>query len=89
MAAGRQVAKAADDLTDLEDDEAVDEANQKPAQPDAPGIAVDRKAVESELALVESFVKRAKSLPHDAKARSFQDAIRVVLDESTAPHVWA
>jgi adenine-specific DNA-methyltransferase len=80
MAAGRQVAKAADDLTDLEDDEAVDEANQKPAQPDAPGIAVDRKAVESELALVESFVRRAKSLPHDAKARSFQDAIRVVLD---------
>ena len=32
-------------------DEAVDEANQKPAQPDAPGTAVDRKAVESELAL--------------------------------------
>ncbi|MGE0703839.1 MAG: helicase-related protein, partial [Vicinamibacterales bacterium] len=80
MAAGRQMAKAADDLTDLEDDDGVDEANQKPAEPDTPGIAVDRKAVESELALVETFVKRAKSLPHDAKARSFQDAIRVVLD---------
>jgi hypothetical protein len=30
--------------------------------------------------LVEDFVARARSLPHDAKARSFQDAIRVVLE---------
>ena len=34
----------------------------------------------AELALVESFVARARSLPDDAKARSFQDAIRVVLE---------
>ena len=42
--------------------------------------AVDREAVASELARVEDFVARANSLPHDAKARSFQDAIRVILD---------
>ena len=41
---------------------------------------VDRAAVANELARVEDFVARANSLPHDAKARSFQDAIRVVLD---------
>ena len=41
---------------------------------------VDREAVAGELARVEDFVARAKSLPHDAKARSFQDAIRVILD---------
>ncbi len=38
------------------------------------------RAVAAELARVEDFVARARSLPHDAKARSFQDAIRVVLD---------
>ena len=41
---------------------------------------VDRGAVAAELARVEDFVARARSLPHDAKARSFQDAIRVILD---------
>ena len=41
---------------------------------------IDREAVAGELARVEGFVARARSLPHDAKARSFQDAIRVILD---------
>ena len=34
----------------------------------------------AELARVQDFIARARSLPHDAKARSFQEAIRVVLD---------
>src|SRR5439155_2071663 len=42
--------------------------------------AVDNATLASELARVEDFIARAKSLPHDAKARSFKDAIRVVLD---------
>jgi Helicase conserved C-terminal domain/SNF2-related domain len=74
MAVGRGEAIPSDDLRDLEDEdeEAVTASDEKPA-------AVDRGAVGKELALVESFVKRARSLPDDAKARSFQDAIRVVL----------
>jgi hypothetical protein len=28
----------------------------------------------------ESFISRARSLPHDAKARSFQEAIKVIFD---------
>ena len=38
------------------------------------------KLFANELARVEGFVARARSLPNDAKARSFQEAIRVVLD---------
>ena len=34
----------------------------------------------SELALVDSFVARARALPNDAKARAFQDAIRLVIE---------
>jgi hypothetical protein len=59
---------------DLEDDE---EDVEVPAEVPAP---VDNAAVAAELARVEDFVTRARSLPHDAKARSFQDAIRVVLE---------
>ena len=52
----------------------IEEASEEPPVP------VDRGAVAAELARVEGFVARARSLPHDAKARSFQDAIRVILD---------
>ena len=52
--------------------------SRKPAR--TPPVPVDREAVAAELARVEDFVARARSLPHDAKARSFQDAIRVILD---------
>ena len=65
---------ASDDLRDLEDDDEADDSS------DEAPVPVDREAVAGELALVESFVARAKSLPDDAKARSFQDAIRVILD---------
>ena len=63
-----------DDLRDLEDEDEVEEPPRTRRGP------VDREAVAGELARVEDFVARAKSLPHDAKARSFQDAIRVILD---------
>src|SRR4029453_2740594 len=72
--AGHRARVAHEDLSDLEDEDEVEEATEDPPVP------VDREAVAGELARVEDFVARAKSLPHDAKARSFQDAIRVILD---------
>ncbi len=72
--AGHRARISREDLRDLEDEEEVDEASEEPPAP------VDREAVAGELARVEGFVARARSLPHDAKARSFQDAIRVILD---------
>jgi hypothetical protein len=72
--AGHRARVAHDDLYDLEDEDEADEPTEDPPVP------VDREAVAGELARVEDFVARAKSLPHDAKARSFQDAIRVILD---------
>src|SRR5881396_3512699 len=65
---------AMDMFRDLEDEDEVDEPSEE-----VPPL-VDRKAFANELALVEGFVARARSLPDDAKARSFQEAIRVVLD---------
>ncbi len=41
---------------------------------------LDAVGVADELARVESFVMRARSLPHDAKARSFREAIKLVLE---------
>ena len=59
---------------DLEDEEEIEDT------PGEPTLAVDRSVLVAERALVEGFIARARALPHDAKARSFQDAIRVVLD---------
>jgi Helicase conserved C-terminal domain/SNF2-related domain len=61
-------------LHDLEEEQQIEVSNE-----DAPAVT-DPGAVAAELARVQGFVARARSLPHDAKARSFQDAIRVVLD---------
>jgi adenine-specific DNA-methyltransferase len=61
-------------LSDLEEDEDIDESGD-----DAP-VADNKAAIAAELARVDRYVARARSLPHDAKARSFQDAIRVVLE---------
>ena len=74
LKAGKGAAVSTGDLRDLEDEEEIDQASEE--QP----VPVDRGAVAEELALVEDFITRARSLPHDAKARSFQDAIRVVLE---------
>src|SRR5439155_20568143 len=65
---------AMDMFRDLEDEDEVDETSEESPPP------VDRLAFANELARVEGFVARARSLPDDAKARSFQEAIRVVLD---------
>src|SRR5947207_6353341 len=70
----REPVDAADDLRDLEDDEDVEMVS------DSPSVPAPNGAVGQELALVEDFIARARSLPHDAKARSFHDAIRVVLE---------
>ncbi|PWT91167.1 MAG: hypothetical protein C5B55_08550 [Blastocatellia bacterium] len=59
---------------DLEDEDDIDEASDEPVS------KPDDSAIANELARVEGFIARANSLPDDAKARSFQDAIRVVLN---------
>lgn len=61
-------------LRDLEDEDDIDESSEEPGSP------VDHAALATELFRVEGFVARARSLPNDAKARSFQDAIKVILD---------
>jgi len=61
-------------LGDLEDEEEIDESSEEPTP------RIDGATVAAELVRVEDFVARARSLPDDAKARSFQEAIKVVLD---------
>lgn len=64
---------------DLDDDDISEEATGEPAET-KPLSQLDRAALAEELVRVEEFVARARSLPNDAKARSFQDAIKVVLE---------
>jgi superfamily II DNA or RNA helicase len=61
-------------LRDLEDEDESEESSEEPIPP------IDRVALAAELVRVEDFVARARSLPNDAKARSFQEAIKVMLD---------
>ena len=65
---------AIDVLRDLEDEDEIEES------PDEAPPPIDRATLAAELGRVEGFVARARSLPNDAKARSFQDAIKVILD---------
>lgn len=65
---------ATDMFRDLEEEDELEE----PSEEVPP--TVDHAAFANELARVEDFVARANSLPNDAKARSFREAIRVVLD---------
>ncbi len=74
LAAGHGISVPSEDLRDLEDEEAIDADTEE----DVP--VIDSRGVAEELSLVEDFVARAEALPHDAKARSFQEAIRVVLE---------
>ena len=64
---------ATDMFRDLEEEDELEE----PSEEVPP--TVDHAAFANELARVEDFVARANSLPNDAKARSFREAIRVVL----------
>jgi hypothetical protein len=57
-------------LLDLEDEDEIEDRSEEPNPP------IDRAALAAELARVESFISRARSLPNDAKARSFQEAIK-------------
>ena len=61
-------------LRDLEEEDEIEESSEEPTPP------IDRAALAAELARVEDFIDRARSLPNDAKARSFQEAIKVILD---------
>ncbi len=76
LAAGQDPGGAAELFQDLDDEE-------EPALPsgdDDPIRPSDRKGVLAELARVEGLLSRARSLPGDAKARSFQNAIRLILE---------
>ena len=73
LAEGRPPGDGTEMLTDLEDEEDA-------AVLDEPVRPADRGAIESELALVDGFIARARALPDDAKARKFQEAIRVIFD---------
>ena len=61
-------------LGDLEDEDEIEDLSEEPAFP------INRATLSEELVRVEGFVARAQSLPNDAKARSFQEAIKVILD---------
>lgn len=62
-------------LRDLEDEEELSTPVEDETSP-----PVDRNGLLAELARVEGLLARARSLPSDTKARSFQEAIRLVLD---------
>jgi superfamily II DNA or RNA helicase len=61
---------------DLEDEDEIDEPS------DDSIVPMDGASLAAELARIDGFVTRAQSLPNDTKARSFQDAIKVILDLS-------
>jgi hypothetical protein len=61
-------------LGDLEDEEETEESSNQSAPTPV------KTTLAAELARIEGFVARARSLPDDAKAHSFQDAIKVILD---------
>lgn len=63
-------------LRDLEDDgDKSDTAGDDPVSPQVP-----LKSVNDELGLVESFIRRAKALPHDSKAQSLIKAVQLILE---------
>jgi hypothetical protein len=61
-------------LRDLEEEDESEEPSEESAPP------VDHATLAAELVRVEGFIDRARSMPNDAKARSFQEAIKVILD---------
>jgi adenine-specific DNA-methyltransferase len=63
-----------DVLQDLEDEDEIDQPFEESPVP------IDSATLAAELVRIEGFVARAQSLPNDAKARSFQEAIKVILD---------
>jgi superfamily II DNA/RNA helicase len=73
--------EAAAMLRDLEGEEELPKPVEEERVP-----AMDRKGALAELARVEELFTRARSLPSDAKARSFLEAIRLVLDRGRDGH---
>lgn len=71
----------AGDLEEEEEDGDVDAPAPRAGGEDgADGPTVDAANVRAELERVESFVRRARGLPHDSKAASLLDAVRMVLE---------
>ncbi len=69
---------AADFARDLEEDE---ESNGTVEQEPSPAdVSAEADAIRHELARVEDYVQRARSLPHDSKAASLVKAVRLVMD---------
>jgi hypothetical protein len=78
LAAGQDAGDLTAILQDLEDEELAAEPAEDDPSPPPPQET--RKGALAELARVEGLLARAKSLPSDTKALSFQKAIRVILD---------
>jgi len=75
LQAGQQSDETVVDLfRDLEDEDEIEQVGEEMPQPNQPATLA------GELARVESFIARARSLPDDAKAQRFQEAIKVILD---------
>ena len=66
------------EFRDLEDEDEIGENSKESSEEPSP--AINRVSLAAELFRVEGFIDRARSLPNDAKARSFQEAIKVILD---------
>src|SRR5579863_766100 len=66
------------ELKDLEDEDEIGETSKESSE--EPSLAINHASLAAELFRVEGFIDRAQSLPNDAKARSFQEAIKVILD---------
>ena len=68
------------DDTAIENQRDLEEEDDDEAQLEETPPPTDRPALAAELARVEGFVARARALPNDAKARSFKEAIGLVLE---------
>ncbi len=80
LLAGTAAAGDTTDYADLEDDPT--DENLTPVRVSAdggPGGPGDEDGIAAELARVESFVRRARALPHDGKAASLVKAVRLVM----------
>ena len=77
IAGGHPDAGSVSDLRDLEDDAA---DNHKAAEDGSTSPSAPPESVRDELSLVQSFVKRARALPHDSKAQSLVQAVRLILE---------
>src|SRR5205814_4865843 len=77
IASGRPTASSELDSRDLEDDTVSDA---RPSEDGSTSLSSPSEVISDELRLVESFVARARALPHDSKAESLVKAVELILE---------